>query len=102
MEGTTLTLTANVSPTAPGTYEFFDQGNSLGAASSSATKTHSPGVGNHSYTVQFVPTNLNAFVGSTSTAKVVDVATTSLTVTPSSSQVDGTLLTLAASVSRSC
>ena len=91
VDGTTLTLTAGVSPSAAGTFEFFDGATSLGAASSSLTKTHTPGIGGHSYTVHFTPADPTAFVGSTSAAHNVTITakpptdtTTSLTVTPSS------------------
>jgi len=66
MSGTAVTLSASVSATAAGNFEFFDGATSLGAGA--ATKTVTPTVGSHSFTARFIPTNPAAFNPSTSVA----------------------------------
>src|SRR5207302_658585 len=89
--GTSVTLTANVSPTvAVGSVQFQDNGANLGPAVSvtagtATTSTNSLTVGTHSLTAVFTPTDPTAFQGSTSppvsyvittAAKSVDLAIT--------------------------
>jgi Lamin Tail Domain len=102
--GTALTLTASVSPTAAGTFEYFDGTTSLGTG---ASKSVTPAAGSHSYTAKFTPTNPALFNASTSAAKAVTITpapaaantVTTLTVSGPASQVEGSALTLTASES---
>jgi len=78
LQGNNVTLTATVSPAAAaGSVQFFDGTTSLGSspvASGTASMTNNTmQVGDHSITAQFVPTDPNAFAGSTSTAVTVHV-----------------------------
>src|SRR5450631_633874 len=110
--GTPVTFTATVSPTAPGSVQFKNDGVNLGSAvtvsgstatSAAATLT----TASHSITAVFTPADPTAFVASTSAAitYVVNPAggsgaittTTALAVTPASSTF-GTSVTLTATV----
>src|SRR5438309_6096236 len=72
--GTTLNLTASVTPTAAvGSVQFQSDGANLGPAVSvtagtATTSTNSLGAGTHNLTAVFTPTDPTAFSGSTSTA----------------------------------
>lgn len=75
VEGTSVTLTATVSPTAAGTVQFMDGAADLGTAQAVDTgtgmatlMTSSLAIGNHSFTAVFTPTNPASFSGSTSSA----------------------------------
>ena len=109
--GTSVTLTATISPSAAaGTVQFFDGATAIpGAAPVTAGSASKPvatlTVGTHSLSAQFIPTDPTAFVGSTSAAQSLEVdnpppgtTTTGLTVVPVGPVVAGTSVTLNASV----
>ena len=68
--GTVETLTATVAPTAPGSVQFLDGTNSLGApvpvTGATAALTTTLASGTHSLTAVFTPTDPTAFGGSAS------------------------------------
>ncbi len=73
----TVTLAATVSPAAAGTVQFFDGDTKVGeqivaAGAASLTLPEVP-AGVHTYTAEFVPTDAQAFAGSTSAAATVTV-----------------------------
>jgi len=87
--GANVTLTATVLPaTAAGSVQFFDASTTLGApvAVSSGTASlaiDTLGLGSHSLTAQFTPTDPSSFTGSTSPAviQIVNPASTTTTTT---------------------
>ena len=95
--GTTITLTATVSPANAGAVEFFDGAVDLGAATDysgttgKATKAVSPAVGTHRYTAQFTPSDTRRIapsfsaVASVAAGTVPGGTTTTTTLTLSSS-----------------
>lgn len=109
--GTTVTLKATVSPsTAAGSVQFKDGSANLGSAVTvsggiAQLPTSSLGVGPHSITAVFTPTNASAFTTSTSSAASYTISpaptttTTSLGITPASPVVSGTVSTLTATLS---
>ena len=110
--GTSVTLTATVSPTAAGTVQFLDGSTDIGSpvtvsggTASTSTTTLTPGT--HSLSAAFTPADSSAFGASTSTAVSYVITspatstTTSLGVTPTSPITVGTQSTLTATVSPS-
>jgi len=106
--GTTVTLSASVTPTnAVGSVKFFDGTTQVGAiqawnGTGVSVTTSSLGVGTHSLTAQFLPTNPANFGTSTSTpaSLTVTAATTStaLAVTPAGPVIQGASVTLTATI----
>src|SRR5581483_9919488 len=101
--------TATISPTAAGSVQFMDGASALGAPVSETTGTATTtvstlGVGSHSLSAVFTPTNTTSFSGSTSSpvSYTIDSSavstTTTLAVTPSSPITVGIASTLTATV----
>lgn len=108
LQGTTVALTATVTPGAPGTVQFENGGSPLGSpvavsgGTATANVTGLP-VGANSLTAVFTPTTGSAFAGSTSSASNYTITapaatTTTLGVSPASPQVVNTSETLTATV----
>jgi len=105
--GTSVTLTATVSPSATGTVQFENGTSALGSpvtvsgGVATSVTTQLP-VGSNSLSAVFSPTNGNGYAGSTGTATFVVTAiptTTTLTASPVSPQPQLTSITLSATVS---
>ena len=69
--GTSVTLNATVTPSVPGTVQFKDGGADIGSpvtvsAGAASTSTSSLGVGSHTLTAVFTPSNSTLYSGSTS------------------------------------
>jgi hypothetical protein len=107
--GTTVHLTATVTPAAAGKVQFKDGSTSIGGpvtvsggVATGSTSTLSGG--SHNLTAVFTPTDPTAFNGSTSNTVPYTITsaaqntTTNLTVSPSSPQVAGTTVHLTATV----
>jgi hypothetical protein len=111
--GTTVTLTATVTPSgAAGSVQFFDGATAIGTpvavSGGTATRTTSTlTAGTHSLKATFTPTSSAAFTSSTSSVVSYTISagptttTTALAVTPASPQVQGTTLTLKATLTPS-
>ncbi|MFG2821217.1 Ig-like domain-containing protein [Kitasatospora sp. NPDC048365] len=109
-EGSDVKLTAAVSPAAPGTVQFQDNGVALGTpvavtAGQAQLTVNTLAKGAHNLTAVFTSTDTAHFLGSTSTAvaytispKGATVTHTSLAVTPSGSAQKGTDVKLSAAV----
>jgi hypothetical protein len=105
--GAKVTLTATLSPaSAVGSVSFFDGTKLLGSRAVAAGKavfsTTKLADGLHSLSAQFVPTDITAYIGSTSATKKINVVpaatTTKLGVKPGTKVARGTRLTLTGAV----
>jgi hypothetical protein len=112
VSGTSVTLTATVSPSAPGTVQFENGSTDIGSpvtvsgATASISTTTLP-IGTDTLNAVFTPTSGSGFSGSTGTAPftvtsgTVTKTKTKLTTAPGSPQKAGTSVTLTATVSPS-
>jgi hypothetical protein len=109
--GTVETLTATVAPAgAVGSVQFKDNGTNIGSSvavsGGTASLTQTLAVGSHPLTAVFTPTDATAFSGSTSSTVTYVVSpppasattSTSLTVSPASPVVQGTPVTVKATI----
>jgi len=107
LQGTTVALTATVSPGAPGSVQFFNGATAIGSpvtvAANGTAQTNVTGlpVGANSLTATFTPTTGAAFGASTSSAVPYTITaptptSTSLAVSPASPEIVGTPETLTA------
>ena len=106
--GTSVTLTATVSPSAPGTVQFESDGSDIGSPATvtggtATLSTTALPAGTDNLSAVFTPAQFAAYSGSTGTASytinsTLNPTTTTLTTTPSSPQAYGTSVTLNAAV----